>query len=399
MVSLLKRPVSWWLKLKAFFLKLWASFLWSPGRLKILLKVKTWLVFGLGASNVFVLGFVLNVYLQSTGMSLSLYATAPLEDVVKNKCRTEVERVVSGEFETQRCWVEMKNRHKGVGYEVKTKLRIEKGAGDGEIKVTVDENKIADIPDEYEEDLEAGFCEDCSSEKTGNNDFESVVQEIAGLLEERAGAAKRAVSEAKDKHDRSRLSERTARIKERRCEGRWDEDEEEYVEFDVEEALDCKMAKLIRMSPYEKDQYYNGFLKHELWQLAMSEEEDPYMIMDSLNKISSNPYHFSHSTRLSAGLIRNYVGWKDRYEELESDIHRDLFVRNIVDSASRVAVHLGDQGRHDLRYLQSGLNRDFDQAGYRLNSLINPNTASPSHIPVSAPPGGSIKSRINRGLY
>ena len=132
----------------------------------------------------------------------------------------------------------------------------------------------------------------------------------------------------------ARISERTAKVKHRRCEGYWNKEDQVYEEYDTEERLDCKMAKLVRMNHIQKDRYYQNILKDEFWQVALSDEEDPYLILDHLRRIRSNPYHFSPASRNSASLIGNYLSWRERYEELEDDHHREFMINQIVRNAS-----------------------------------------------------------------
>ena len=77
-----------------------------PRTLKTLLSVKTWLILGLGASNLFVLSFVLNTYLQSSGITLS--STVDTESLVHRDCEDQVEKVMQGIAVSQVCRVELK---------------------------------------------------------------------------------------------------------------------------------------------------------------------------------------------------------------------------------------------------------------------------------------------------
>ena len=249
--------------------------------------------------------------------------------------------------------------------------------------------------------MEATFCEDCDSEELEHNQgLMSVMREVVAMAKKQEEAVTDKLNEVREEYERARISERVAKVKERRCEGYWNEDEEIYEEYDTEERLDCKMSKLVGMNSHQKDRYYQDILRDEFWSVALDEEEDPYLMMDHLNKISLNSDHFSPRSRYSTGLIGNYVRWRDKYEDLENDYHRNLVVDQIVREASDLAHYLGQQGKKDLLYLQNGLDKHFDSTGARLNSVIARTTSAPAtHIPTShSPTHGQPTNRV-RDLY
>lgn len=354
----------------------------KPRTLKTLLSVKTWLILGLGASNLFVLSFVLNTYLQSSGVTL--YSTVDIKSLVTRECEDQVEKVMQGTAVSQVCRIELKKRHKGAQYTQSTQFKIKKE--NGKLIITTEETGLSDRT-KHAEEMESTFCENCDREELAHNqELVTVMQEIVAMATKQEEAITDKLNEVREEYERAKISERQAKVKERRCEGYWNEDEKIYEEYDTEERLDCKMSKLARMTSQEKDWYYQNTLRDEFWNIALHEEEDPHFIMDELNRIRLNPYQFSPRSQFSAGLIGNYVRWRDRYEDLESDYQRNLLVDHIVRDASGLAAHLGQQGRADLLHLQTGLNRHFDMAGSRLNSVITRTTPSPSHIPTSYSP-------------
>ena len=398
MFRLFKGPDSRWNRPKGFFQWLtgpsagnwWRPWNWRPFKalsrlknwlflrpriLKILLSVKTWVVLGLGASNLFVLSFVLNTYLQSGG--ITLYSTAATESLIKRECEEQVEKVMKGEAVSQVCRVEVRKRHRGAQYKQSMKFRIKK---DGvKLVITLAETNLYNRT-KHAEKLEADFCEDCKTNEDldHNANLTDVMKEIVSMAEGQEEKVKEELNDAREEYERAKISERVAKVKHRRCEGYWNEEDQMYEEYDTEERLDCKMSKLVRMNPQQKDRYYQNILKDEFWRVALDEEEDPYLITDYLHRIRANPYHFSLQSRSSAGLIGNYVKWRDSYEDLESDYHRDLLINRIVRSASNLSTHLGEQGQKDFMHLRNGLDKHFDMAGSRLNSVLTQQTHTPS---------------------
>lgn len=372
----------WWPWKWRFFKALFQIKTWlflRPRILKILLSVKTWLVLGLGASNFFVLSFVLNTYLQSDG--ITLYSTVASESLVKRECKEQVEKVIKWKEGSQVCRVTVTKRHKGARYKQNMKFKIKK---EGEkLVITIDETHLSDRT-KHAEKLEAAFCEEgCEREDLSPNaSAMDVMKGIVAIAEKQEEKIKDQLNDAREEYERARINERTAKVKHRRCEGYWNEEDQVYEEYDTEERLDCKMAKLVRMNHIQKDQYYQDILKDEFWKVALSDEEDPYLLLDHLRRIRSSPYHFSPASRHSAGLIGNYVSWRERYEELEDDHHREFVINQIVRNASDLSHHLGQKGQKDFVYLRSGLDKHFDMAGARLNSVRTP--LSPTiHAPVS----------------
>ena len=377
-----------WNPFKAIFrFKTWLFL--RPRALKILLSVKTWLVLGLGASNLFVLSFVLNIYLQSGG--ITLYSTVATENLVKRECEEEIERVLKGRAESQVCRIEMKQRHKGAKYTENQKYKIKKEGS--KLVITVEENVLTDR-NKHAEEIEGTFCEggcDKNEDLTADANALDVMKAIVAMAEKQEEAVKDRMNEAREEYEKARISERVARVKQRRCEGYWDEDEEMYEEYDTEERLDCKMARMVGMSSIQKDRYYRDTMTDEFWNIALDDEEDPYFIIDHLSRINSSS-HFSLNSRVSAGLIRDYVGWRDRYEDLDNDYQRDIVINQLVRNASGLAGHLGEQGQKNFLHLRTGLDRHFDMAGARLNSVITHTT--PTHTPASHTP--TTTSPINQ---
>ena len=382
-----EKPGDWKTLLSKAISQIKNWFFLRPRALKILLSVKTWLVLGLGASNFFVLSLVFNTYLQTGG--ISMYSTSASESLVRRECQDAVEKVQQGR-DSQLCWLELDKRHRGAKYTQKIKFKISKSVA-GKLVIETKEVKLKDRT-KHAEKLEADFCGDCEK----NEDLDQttalmdVMKQIVDMAETQEEGVKDALNTAREEYERDQIDKREARVKHRRCEGYWDEDAEEYEEYDTEGRLDCKMAKLVRMNPREKDFYYQNVLRDEFWKIAVDEEEDPYLIADHLNRIRLNT-QFSYSSRNSAGLIGNYVRWRDKYTDLEDDYHRNFMLDQIVESASGLASHLGEQGRRDLLYLRSGLDRNFDMAGSRLNSIIDrmPHPASYTPAGHTSPAGRS----------
>ena len=402
MFHLFKWPGSWWNRLKGFFQWLtgpftgnsWWPWSWRPFKtlshlknwlflrpriLKFFLSVKTWVVLGLGASNLFVLSFVFNTYLQSGG--ITLYSTVATESLIKRECEEQVEKVMQGRAESQVCRVEVKKRHKGAQYKQSMKFKIKKEGT--KLVITLAETNLYNRT-KHAEKLEADFCEDCKTndDLNHNANLTDVMKEIVNMAEGQEEKVTDELNEAREEYERAKISERVAKVKHIRCEGYWNEEDQIYEEYDTEERLDCKMSKLVRMNPQQKDRYYRDILKDEFWNIALDDEENPYIITDYLARIQANPYHFSLQSRASAGLIGNYVKWRDSYEGLENDYHKDILINQVVRSAASLSTHLGEQGQRDFTHLRSGLDKHFDMAGSRLNSVL---TQQP-HTPVSHTP-------------
>ena len=363
-------------------------FFLRPRALKTLLSVKTWLVLGLGASNFFVLSFVFNTYLQTGGMSL--YSTSASESLVRRECKDAVEKVLNKTAESQLCWLELDKRHRGAKYTQKIKFKISKGDNN---KLVIETAGVT-LRDrtKHAEKLEGEYCTGCEQNKDlpHNANLVDVMKQIVDMAETQEEKVTDDLNTARTEYAQAQIDKREAQVKHRRCEGYWDEDAKEYEEYDTEGRVDCKMAKLVRMNPREKDFYYQNVLKDEFWKIAVDEEEDPYLIADHLNRIRLNS-QFSYTSRNSAGLIGNYVGWRDKYADLESDSHRNFMLNQIVESAAGLASHLGSQGRRDLLHLRAGLDKNFDMAGSRLNSIIDRMPNPTNHTPVShtsSPAGG-----------
>ena len=407
MFRLFKWPGSWWRRFKSLFQWLtgpstgnkWWPWSWQffktfslfknwlflrPRILKILLSVKTWVVLGLGASNLLVLSFVFNTYLQSGG--ISLYSSIDIMDLVKRECEEEVERVLKGRAVSQVCRIEMKQRHKGAKYTENQKYKIKKEGTN--LVITVEENVLTNR-DKHAERIEGTFCEggcDKNEDLTHNANALDVMEAIVAMAEKQEEKVKDRMNEAREEYERARISERVCKVKHRSCEGYWNEEEKICEEYDTEERLDCKMSKLVRMNPQQKDRYYRDILKDEFWRVALDNDEDPYLITDYLGRIQANPYHFSLSSRTSAGLIGNYVKWRDSYEDLENDYHKDMLINQIVRNAAGLSTHLGEQGQRDFFHLRTGLNKHFDMAGSRLNSIPTPQSHTPaSHTSTPSP--------------
>ncbi|MCY4512197.1 MAG: hypothetical protein OXB86_00750, partial [Bdellovibrionales bacterium] len=233
------------------------------------------------------------------------------------------------------------------------------------------------------EQLEAEFCEGCEREDLSPNaSVIDVMKEVVAMAEKQEERVKDELKEVKNEYDRAQIPKRVAVKKQRRCEGYWNEDDQVYEEYDTEERLDCKMAKLLTKPFIEKDRYYQETLKRELWQEALSDEGDPYLIMDHLKRIRANPYGFSQESRNSVTLLENYIGWRDRYENAENDYQRNFVINRIVDRAEGLSDHLGNRGQEDFLYLRTGLDKHFDMAGARLNSVMTRATSPTSHTPV-----------------
>ena len=368
-------PWKWRFFRAIFQIKTWLFL--RPRILKILLSVKTWLVLGLGASNLLVLSFVLNTYLQSGG--LALYSTVATESLVKRKCEEQIEKVVKGKALSQVCRVEVIKRHRGAKCTQNMKFKIKKE--NAKLIITLEETTLKNRTKHCEQ-LEAEFCEGCEREDLSPNaSVMDVMKEVVAMAEKQEERVKDELKEAKNEYDRAKISERVAKVKHRRCEGYWNEEDQVYEEFDTEERLDCKMAKLVGMNHLQKDRHYQNILKDEFWKVALSDEEDPNLIMDHLRRIRNNPYHFSPASRNSAGLIGNYVSWRDRYEDAESDHHKEFMINQILRNAAGLSRHLGQQGQEDFLHLRTGLDKHFDMAGSRLNSVLT-RTSHPTLTPV-----------------
>ena len=359
---------------RLFRLKNWLFL--RPRILKILLSVKTWILLGLGASNLFVLSFVFNVYLQSGG--ITLYSTAATESLIKRECEEQVDKVMQGRADSQVCRVETRKRHKGAQYKQSMKFKIKKDGA--KLVITLVETNLYNRT-KHAEKLAADFCENCetNTDLDHNTNLMDVMKEIVSMAESQEEKVTDELNEARDEYERARISERVCKVKHRKCEGYWNEEEKICEEYDTEERLDCKMSKLVRMNPQQKDRYYRDILKDEFWKVALEEEEDPHLLIDYLSRIQANPYHFSLHSQASAGLIKNYVNWRDSYGELESDYHKDILVNQIVRSASNLSTHLGEQGERDFFHLRNGLDKHFDMAGSRLNSVLTQPHTPASH--------------------
>ena len=288
------------------------------------------LLFGLiSFSNLAVLSLVFGVYFQNNYQTSKMYSTTKegigtKESDIKNKiqkqCGKELQNVIEGKRLEFICGVSIKGNEKGSSYVLRTKVILKKSNDGFSIEGTGSMNSKTRYA------TEADFCDSCKEEvSVTSSDKDTVFEQIFDIAKTIDQKAASSVINAKEVYRQKDLEKRRALLKQKKCKGEWSEDQEEFVEYDSEEALDCKISRLDEKDFFEKETYYNDTLKEELWELALS---DDYDLLDKsiLGKLQRTHFNKNLSVQNSTGFIGRYVDWKNSYEDkgLSSDVEFEL---------------------------------------------------------------------------
>ena len=342
---------------------------------------KTIFILLLSFSNLAVLGLVFNSYFSNHDQIKLFSMSESLEDLkgkIQKECETELKDILKGERKSFICAVDLQQRHKGVSYRLKTRFKVSK-----------EENKIkikeisGQLRNKKEHITEAQFCGDCSPDKeladSATEDINELMKEVLNVAEKLYDKAQDSVEEAYEEFNKKDKEKRLARIKERKCEGAWNNKTESFEEFiDKEDKLNCRLKQFSNLDEaLEVESFYHNKLKKELWQTALS-EEDRYLLKDGLLDQFKDPYRNSLSVRSSAGLLENYLRWKEDFDILESLNEKQNFLNSISPDINTMKNFMTNkQAQQDFYYLNKG----FDD----LLAKSNQATTHLPQVPIQVP--------------
>ena len=336
----------------------------------------------LSFSNLAVLGLIFHSYFDSHPRLL-LFSTSEdntdLKEKIKKECQKSLQELVEGKRSSFICNVKVKQKQKEASYSLRTRVKITKNDKGFAIE---GQGRISN-PTQHA--TEAQFCGDCTrSDTVTENKLEDIMNQVLDIAETVYFEAQDSVRKARSEYNKKDRDKRMATLKERRCEGRWNEDEEQFEEFDTEERLKCKMERISKLDlPLEIEKFYHKNLKNELWNTALS--EDDYLLDDVLNQFN-NPYRNSFSVRSSAGLLKNYLTWKDDFEILDSMEQKNNFVRMIkgdVDQMTRFMTK--EQSQKDLYFLNQGFEGLLSKLNHATRSLPRLSSPPSRQAPLDSP--------------
>ena len=337
----------------------------------------------MSVSNLAVLGLVFNSYFSSHEQ-IQLFSLSESFDDLKGKiqkeCKKELEAILEGRRTSFICSVSLKKKHKGVSYSLKTRFKVSKE----ENKIKIKEISGV-LRDKKEHITEADFCGDCTVDKeledSATEDITELMKEVLTVAESLYDKAQDSVETAYREYNQKDREKRLAQIKERRCEGSWNEKTESFEDFtEAGDKLKCRLSQIGNLtSPLEVEGFYHDYLKKELWHLALS-KEDSYLLEEDLLNQFKDPYRYSLSVRASSGLLENYLRWKEDFDVLESLDQKRRFLETISPDVSSMKGFMTEQqARQDIYYLNKG----FDGLFAQLNQ--NPALKSLPQQPVAVP--------------
>lgn len=342
----------------------------------------------LSFSNLAVLGLVFHSYFDNH-QNLSLFSTAEnmgdLRKKVERECKRSLEELVKGEKSSFICNVKVKQRHSGASYTLRTKVTVTRKENGG--FVLTGEGAMRD---KKKHATEADFCNDCSFENTVGKDGNviEVIGQVVDMAEKLYEDAKESVKEAQKEYNKKDRAKRIAKIKERRCEGKWNETDEEFEEFELEDRLKCKKNRISELDfPLEIERYYHEDLKKELWKTALS--DDDYYLLEDLKLLDmfQDPYRYPFSVISSVKLLKRYSNhWRDNFNSRGSLPSQVAFVRGIKSEVDYMTnLMKKEQSQVDLYYLNKsfdGLLARVNQMGHRMPRLPSSPTSPTQSSPI-----------------
>lgn len=358
----------------------------------------------LSLSNLAILGLVFNTYF-SNQQSLLLFSTTENRDDLNEKinkdCEEDLKALSQGERNHFICNVDVDRRQHEAFYNLRTRLTVTRQE-DGSLSI----QGQGAMRDKTQHATEADFCNDCDIEKITLQ--EGTLEELMMQVKDTAGKfytkAEDAVHQARQKYNERDREKRMAYIRERKCEGKWNESSKSFEKFDTEEKLDCKMVRISELGlPLEIESFYHEELKNELWKIAIS--DDDYILNNELLNTFGNPYRYPLSVRSSSNLLKHYLSWKDEYSSLDSS-SKIPFLQNLKGSVTQMTSFMTkEQSQKDLYYINKG----FDGLFARLNQTTTlqnntipnnttPNATTPNASPTPAINYDDVKSQT-QGLY
>ena len=339
---------------------------------------KTLLIFFLSCSNLFVLGLIFNSFF-SNQEQIRLFSVSENREDLKTKiernCEKELKAILAGERNSFICSVNLQQRHKGVSYSLKTRFKVSKE----EDKIKIKEIS-GQLRDKKQHVTEARFCGDCIEDKelvdSATEDITELMKEVLILAENIYDKAQDSVEEAYQEYNQAEKEKRTAIARAKKCEGTWNKQTNSFEEFsDREDKLKCLLSQSNNLNDLlSSESFYHKKLKKELWNIALS-EEDQFLLKDGLLNQFKDPYRNSLSVTSSVGLLESYIRWKEDYDILESIEEKQSFLKSITPDVSYMKSLMSDeQSQQDLYYLNKG----FDGLFASLNESKNLN---PLEIP------------------
>ena len=364
----------------------------------------------LGLSNLAVLGSVFHTYFTNNQTSY-LFSTSiedekSLKEKIKKECKKSLQELIEGKRLSFICNAKVYQRYKGASYFLKVQFRVQKNT-DGSITI----KEQGQIKNPTQHATEADFCNDCSkTNELLEGSFPNLMNQVLAMAEDVYFEAQGSVRKAQEEYNKKDSDNRMASLKEKNCDGSWNEDREKFEEFDTEERFQCKMEKISQMkkiisqmkSHLDTENYYHNELKNELWETALL-SEDEYILDGMLDKFSGL-YRSSWSAQSSLGLIKSYLSWKDDFEVLDSLEQKNRFLKGIKTDVDQMIKHIGaeNSSQTDLKHLNEGFDELFVRLNQPTNSIPSLHPAAPStktNVPLSpAIDYGNVKKQI-QNLY
>ncbi len=281
------------------------------------------LLFGLmGLSNLAVLVLVFGVYFQNNYQTSRMYSLdgtvgtkeSDLKDKIKKQCGKELENVINGKRSEFICGITIKGREKGSSYVLKTKVTLKKGSNNNFII-----EGLGSMNGKTRYATEADFCDSCKEKsEVASSDVDTVFGQIFDIAQTIDQKAASSVINAQEVYRKKDLLKRNAILKQRQCKGEWNESDEEFIEYDIEETLTCKISKLNTKDFRQKEVYYNNHLKKDFWNLALSDDHD-LLDKSTLYKLQRNHFRHNLSVQNSTSALSRYLDWKSEYESGSTD--------------------------------------------------------------------------------
>ena len=332
---------------------------------------KTFIIFCLSCSNLIILGLVFNSFFSNQEQIRLFSISESREDLkakIERNCQAELTAILEGGRSSFICSVNIQQRHKGVSYSLKTRFKVSK-TGD---KIIIKEIS-GQLRNKKQHVTEARFCGDCIEDKeltdSATEDITELMKEVLILAENIYDNAQDSVEEAYQEYNQAEREKRMAKSKAEKCEGAWNEETNSFEEFkDREDKLRCLLSQSNNLNDLlSSEKFYHERLKKELWNIALS-EEDQFLLEDGLLNQFKDPYRNSLSVTSSAGLLESYIRWREDYEILESIEDKQKFLSSIAQDVSYMKSLMSDkQSQQDIYYLNKG----FDGLFAKLNPTEN----------------------------
>lgn len=349
---------------------------------KYVINKKLFIFSGLGLFGVLVLSFFVWNFLREESPQMQ-FSVEMNKARISKKCKKWIDQLIeTSEPDEYVCTVRARRSQEGASYTVKSQIVIKREKKNGIIKVEVK----GSLKNPTRHATEAEFCsEGCDMGSAdinkGSNTME-VISQIAELTNSLENQVKETVREAKVQYDEKRQEENMSRQKQRACLGKWHKKDRWFEEFSIEQQVDCKFTKLRSIkNPERRNLYYHQVLKRDLWKLAVDEEDNDFL-REGLLSATVDP-SYSSSTRSSASLLSRYLEWKRDYALLDSLGEREQFGNRVRRESQNLVSRLSsDYSTDEIKLLNHGLRKNFEEAFARVQSLPVPSTYNRSSVPT-----------------